>query len=182
LLTFAAVRSNDEVGSVLFTDRIEQWITPRKGKKHALRLVRDIIGAQPQGKGSDLGLAVRTVYESVKRRGICFVISDFKTASGLKELSLLSRKHDVVAVTIMDPLDYTFPKTGLLELQDPETEISSTCFGTSEQFRRSYTDFWTSHYKNWEDALKKRKIDTITINTGDDPVVKLLSFFRKRKS
>jgi uncharacterized protein (DUF58 family) len=82
----------------------------------------------------------------------------------------------------MDPLDYTFPKTGLLELQDPETHISTPCFGISDSFRTSYTHFWTVHYKNWEDALKKRKIDTITINTGDDPVVKLLSFFRKRKS
>lgn len=181
LLTFAAVYNNDKVGSVLFTDKIEQWITPRKGKKHALRLVRDIVGAQPKGQGSDLGLAVRTVYESLTRRGICFVISDFKTATGLKELALLSRKHDVVAVMVMDPLDRSFPETGLIELQDPETYATAPSFGRAFKFRHSYTEFWSAHFREWEWNLKKRKIETIIINTSDDPVEKLLSFFRKRK-
>lgn len=181
LLSFAAVSNNDKVGAVLFSDRIERWVPPRKGKKHALRLIRDTLGIVPEGKGSELATALRTVYESLPRRGICFVVSDFKTESGYKELTLLARKHDVIAVNITDPLDFSFPKTGVVDLRDSESGIIAPVLGKMARFQREYHDFWYQHYSQWLAACKRRKIDTITVNTEDDLVATLLAFFRRRK-
>ena len=181
LLSFAAVSNNDKVGAVLFSDRIEQWIAARKGKKHTLRLLNDLVRCTPVGKGSDLALAVRTVHESLPRRGICFIISDFKTESGYREMTLLARKHDVIAVTITDSLDFSFPAVGYLELIDSETGKETAGFGKSGRFRRAYHDFWYSKYDKWQQMCRKQKVDTLVIDTGDDVAEKLLAFFKKRQ-
>jgi uncharacterized protein (DUF58 family) len=181
LLSFAAVSNNDKVGAVLFSDRIEQWTAPRKGKKHTLRLLNDLLRCDPAGKGSDLALAVRTVHESLPRRGICFIITDFKTETGYKEMTLLARKHDVIAVTITDPLDFSFPAAGYLKLIDSETGRQTAGFGKSAQFKRAYYDFWYSRYEKWQQMCRKQKIDTLVIDTRDDVAEKLLAFFKKRQ-
>lgn len=181
ILALSAVRNNDRTGAIFFSDRIEHWVPPMKGKKHVMRLTRDILSIIPEGRGSDLGLALRSVYETLKRRGICVVLSDFRTDSGRKEMRILARKHDVIALKIVDPADFSFPVSGLIELRDPETGDTVLARGNSRKFFETYADFWEDYHLNWEKETLKGGVDILTINTTEDPVKKLVSFFNRRK-
>ncbi|MCK5673752.1 MAG: DUF58 domain-containing protein [Spirochaetales bacterium] len=182
LLAFSAVHNNDRVGAVFFTDRIEKWVPPRKGKKQVFRLVEDMMELKPVGKGSDLGNAIRTVYESLHRRGICVVISDFRVPPVWRELALLGKKHDVIALKITDPSDFKFPVSGLIELTDPET--GSTIYGSGRfrKFRRKYKDFWETNDIFWKRECLRRGVHTLSVSTEDDPVKELLGFFSSRRN
>jgi uncharacterized protein (DUF58 family) len=180
LLSFAAVANGDQVGAALFTDRIERWLPPMKGKRHVLSLIQDIFTLSPEGKGSDIRLALRTTHESLKRRGVCVVISDFKTDGYWKEMSLLSHKHDVIALKIADPLDYEFPETGLVQFRDPET--GERIYGRgSAAFRSHYQEFWEHHRRDWIRQCRRRRVDPLEVTTTDDPAARLLQFFKRRK-
>lgn len=181
LLSFAAIANNDRVGTVLFSDRIEHWVPPMKGKKHVLRMIDDVLTLEPQGQGSDLSLALRTTQESMKRRGICVILSDFRTTGYWRELSILSRKHDVIAIRLTDPLDQEYPRTGLLELQDPETQETLLGTGHSRKFRQEYHDFWELEQLTWRRECRRRGVATLEIGTTEDPVPKLMHFFEGRR-
>ncbi|HUV08184.1 MAG TPA: DUF58 domain-containing protein [Spirochaetia bacterium] len=181
ILAISAVMNNDRVGGVFFSNRIERWINPGKGKKHVLRLINDLMSSSKEGKGSDLALAVRTVSESLKRRGICVLISDFKTTGYWDELTHLSRKHDVIAVKIFDPVDYEFPPVGVVELEDPETGQVILGEGYSRRFRQSYEKFWDRHNLEWQNQCARRGVETLSLNTSEDPTVKLVQFFQRRR-
>lgn len=181
LLAYAAVHNGDRVCALLFSDKIEKWVPSSKRHTHASRLVRDLVTLVPRGRGSDLALAVRTVLETVKRRGICVVVSDFRTNVGLHELTLLSRKHDVIAAKITDPTDLNFPATGLIEIEDPETGASIAARPAARSFQRDYREFWQIENSIWEKNLRKRGIDILNVSTTDDPSERLLSFFNARK-
>ncbi|MCF7928522.1 MAG: DUF58 domain-containing protein [Spirochaetales bacterium] len=181
MLAFAATANNDRVGGLLFTDRIENWVPPNKGKTHSLRLVQDILSADPKGKGSDLGLAIRTTHEYMNRRGICIVISDFRSAGYWRDLSVLSKKHDVVAVRVYDPLDYQFPKGGLIRLEDPETGDQIYGAGFNPRFRQKYHEFWNVERMRWTAECNRRRIEYVEVGTEEDPAQKLIRFFRRRK-
>ncbi len=181
LLSAAAVRNNDRVGGVLFSDRIEKWIPARKGRRHAARLVQDLLTAEPVGRGSDLPAAIRTVLESMKRRGICVIISDFRAPVVWKEMSLLSRKHDVIALMMVDPLDEEFPARGLVELQDVESGDMLVAPGYSRRFRNRYRDYFSGLQEEWEDGLRRRNIEVLKLRTGEDPAPELIGFFERRR-
>ncbi len=181
LLAFAAVYNNDRAGALFFSDRIEKFVPPMKGKTHVLRLVQDLTQIQPRGTGSDLGLALRTAFDSLKRRGICVIISDFRTGTGYPELSLLSRKHDLIAVNITDPLDTEYPRSGLFELRDPETGETILGAGMSKSFREDYRFFWELQRKTWMNECRKRGVSPLLIGTNEDPVRKLADFFIRRR-
>ncbi|HOV62560.1 MAG TPA: DUF58 domain-containing protein [Spirochaetia bacterium] len=183
IFAIAAEANGDRVGAVFFSDRIEKWVPPRKGKKHVASLLHDMMfqDGWPKGRGSDLGAALRTVHESLKRRGICVVLSDFRTASGFKELSLIAKKHDVIACKVTDPSDREFPFLGSVELRDPEDGRTIYAAGGSRRYRRQYAEFWEMYNHSWEKECKRRGIDTLCVSTGDDPVAKLLAFMNRRK-
>ncbi|RKX93890.1 MAG: DUF58 domain-containing protein [Spirochaetes bacterium] len=181
LLAFSAVHNNDKVGAVFFSDRIEKWVPPMKGKKQVFRLIEDMMNIEAEGKGSDLKMAIRTVYESLNRRGICIILSDFRTPPCWKELSLLGKKHDLIALKITDPSDLDFPLSGLVELVDPETGATIYGSGRSGKFRREYREFWETNDIFWKRECRRRGISHLEISTVDDPVLKLLNFFSRRK-
>jgi uncharacterized protein (DUF58 family) len=181
LLAFSAVHNNDRVGAVFFSDRIEKWVPPRKGKKQVFRLVEDMMHLRPEGRGSDLALAIRTVYESLTRRGICVIISDFRVHPSWREMSLLSKKHDVIAVRLSDPSEKILPFTGLVQLRDPETGARITVPGGSRAYRKAYRSFWEAYHLFWERECRRRRVDTLSISTNDDPVLKLMHYFQGRK-
>ncbi len=181
LLAFSAVHNNDKVGAVFFSDRIEKWVPPMKGKKQVFRLIEDMMNVKAEGKGSDLKMAIRTVYESLNRRGICIILSDFRTPPCWKELSLLGKKHDLIALKITDPSDLEFPVSGLVELVDPETGATIYGSGRSKKFRREYREFWETNDIFWKRECRRRGIARLEISTVDDPVLKLLTFFSRRK-
>ena len=181
LLSLAGAVNNDRVGAVLFSDRIESWVAPRKGKRHALRLITDMVGIEPRGTGSDLSLALRTTGEALKRRGVVIVISDFKTTGYLPDLTLMGRRHDVIAVRVTDPVDRAFPATGLIRLDDPESRRTMLAPGRSERFRASYRDFWEQQRRTWLAECRKRGIGTMEISTDQDPAAQLIRYFEHRK-
>ena len=182
ILSLSAVKNNDRVGAAFFSDKIEKWIPPSKGRKHILSLIHELLKMKPKGRGSDLDLALKGVYRNLKRRGICFIISDFRTDGYWDSLSLLARKHDCVAVKIVDPIDFVFPRTGMLELEDPESGDILFADGTSPSFRQSYGHFWQEKQAVWEKACRRRGVETLTLSTSDDPGVEILRFFRRRRS
>ena len=181
LLSLAAIKNNDRVGAVFFSDRIEKWVPPKKGKKHALRLIKDMTGFSPRGKGSDLAQALRASGEALKRRGIVIILSDFKTGGYFKELSLLGRKHDVIALRIGDPVDLEYPVSGLVHLQDPETGEVVLGIGFSRKFKTGYEEFWQIHRRQWLRECERRGIATLEISTDEDPGTKLVQFFNRRR-
>ncbi|MFP4642718.1 MAG: DUF58 domain-containing protein [Spirochaetales bacterium] len=180
LLSFAAIRNNDRVGAGFFSDRIEHWIPPLKGRKHAMRIIQDMLVVRPQGKGSDLALALRTVGEALPRRGICVVISDFKTSDYYRELRTLARRHDTLAIRIVDPLDIEFPRSGLISLEDPESGREILAYG-SRAYRTDYHSFWQMHRRQWLRECGRRGVSTLEIRTDDDPAGRLIQYFKQRK-
>jgi uncharacterized protein (DUF58 family) len=180
LLALAAIENNDKVGGVVFTDRIENWIPPKKGKKHALRLMKSLGECEPAGSGSDLALALRASAEALKRRGIVFILSDFKTGEYHRELSYLSRKHDVIAVRIHDPTDAEYPDSGLVHLQDPETLEVVAGAGFSARFRRAYSEHNQTSRRNLMRDCARCGASLLEISTRDDPGTRLVQFFIHR--
>jgi uncharacterized protein (DUF58 family) len=180
LLAFAAVANNDRVGSLLFSDRIEKSVQPMKGKKHVLKQISTVLSFKADGKGSDLSLAFRSTAETMKRRGICVILSDFRSANYWSELTVLSSKHDVIAIRITDPIDRKFPVSGLVELQDPESGETIIGFGKSQKFRDEYAEFWEIERLNWINGCRRIGVDTLEISTEDDVAVKLMEYFNRR--
>lgn len=181
IFAVSAIKNNDMAGSLFFSDIIERCVAPAKGKKHVLRLIYDLHKIEAKGKGTELRLALRTVSESLKRRGICVIISDFKTDDYWNELTYLSRKHDVIAVKIYDPIDYNFPKLGLVELEDPESGKALISEGISGKFVKDYNDFWKEQRRDWILKCRRMGVETLEISTSEDPGLRLVDFFRKRK-
>lgn len=180
LLGFAAIQNSDRVGAVFFTDKIEKWIPPRKGKPHAMRLMGDMLRFKPTGRGSDLGLALRSSGEALKRRGIVFILSDFKTGGYQRELLILGRKHDVIALRIFSAADEEFPVAGLAYLEDPETRKVILSAGMSRKFRQEYADFRQAQRRRWIRDCGRLGISTVEISTLEDPGDKLTQFFKHR--
>jgi uncharacterized protein (DUF58 family) len=181
ILSLAAIKNNDRVGAAFFSDRIEKWIPPGKGRKHILSLIHELLKTKPRGSGTDLDLALKGVYRNLKRRGICFIISDFRTEGYWDSLSLLARKHDCVAVKIADPVDTLFPRTGIMELEDPESGEVLFADGSSPSFRQTYERYWQEKQAAWEAGCARRGVDTLTLSTSDDPGIEILRFFRRRR-
>lgn len=182
LLSLAAAVNNDRVGAVLFSDRIESWVAPKKGKRHVLRLIADTVRARPVGRGSDLALALRTIGEALKRRGIVIVISDFKTEGYLPDLTLIGRRHDVIAIRIVDPVDAEYPRTGAVQLEDPESRRTILAAGSSARFRAAYRRYREDQRREWLAECRRRRIGALEVHTNADPAQQLIRYFEQRKS
>ncbi|MBN2738243.1 MAG: DUF58 domain-containing protein [Spirochaetales bacterium] len=181
ILSISAVLQHDKVGALFFSDQLEKWVQPSQGRKHILRLIHDLLKIKPEGIGSELGRALRTMDESMKRRGVCIIISDFKTSQYEKELSLLARKHDVIAIKIFDSNDVVFPPMGFLEMRDVESDDIILTFGRSKAFREEFKAFEEHEHMYWKRLCRSLNVDTLEIETSDDPALKMFQFFQKRK-
>ncbi len=180
LAALAAEANNDKVGSLLFSDRIEEQILPRKGKKHVLKQITRVLAVKEGQGGSNLALACKTAAQSMKHRGICLILSDFRTGAYRTELTLLARRHDVIAIRLTDPLDEEFPSSGLVRLEDPESGKVFHALGT-RRMRGRYRDIRENEHSLWLKTCQVAGADTLEISTEDDPAVKLRHFFERRK-
>lgn len=184
VLAFSAITNNDKVGLLIFTDQVELFISPRKGRRHVLRLIRDLLAFEPGGRGTDLALALDTLNHVLKRRGIIFLISDFldPPQNYRSALRLSNRRHDVIAVTVSDPRERAkaWPNVGLVALEDAETgQIRWVDTG-----HRAWREVFNKRAAAWQAArnqvLRQAKVDRIDITTDKDYVLPLTTFFEQR--
>jgi uncharacterized protein (DUF58 family) len=181
LLAFSAIKNNDKVGLIIFTDRIEKFIRPQKGRSHVLRLIREVLYFRPEGTGTDVAGALEYLTKVIKRKSVVFVISDFLSEGFLRPLQLANRKHDVIAVRISDPREMKFENVGLIELEDAETGEIVLINTGSKQFRREFEARATEDNQNLIRALRMINIDMIGIRTDESYIAPLVKFFRMRE-
>jgi uncharacterized protein (DUF58 family) len=181
LLGISAVVNSDRVGGVFFSDRIEKWVPPIKGKRNVLRIISDLLTMKPVGRGSNLALALRAVGKFLKRKSICVIVSDFKTAGYLHEMSIVARKHDCIAVRLCDDDEFEFPVHGTVELEDPETGRTVLAAGNEAGFRKAYASYRKHTVRRLADECAHRRVDLIELAVSDDPAVKLAEFFDRRR-
>ncbi|HYE95323.1 MAG TPA: DUF58 domain-containing protein [Rubricoccaceae bacterium] len=187
LLAFSALRNNDKVGLLLFTDRVERFVPPKKGRRHALRLVRDLFAHRPAHRGTRLGSALDHARRVLRRRAIVVVVSDFLDAQLLtgaftfeQPLRALAQKHDVVAVRLLDERETALPPVGLLALTDAETGRPVLVDTSSPRVREAFADRAAVRERSLHAALRRARVDTVTVRTGEDYAVPLAAFFRRR--
>ena len=185
VLGFSALRNHDKVGLVMVTDRIERSVPPKKGKRHVLRLLRDLFAHVPQGTGTDLTAALDHVLRVQRRRAIVVLVSDFLVPTerqpGLaKALRVVSQKHDVVAVRLVDPREEALPAVGLLRVVDSETGRAALVDTSSPRVRAAFARRAADRSAAVEATLKASRVDHVTLRTDEDYVEPLSSFFRHR--
>ena len=180
LLAFSAIKNNDKVGLVCFTDTVEHFVAPRKGKRHVLRVVRDILRFQPQQSGTNIETALAFVDQVLKPHSVVFLISDFKDTGYEKQLRLSSKRHSLVAVTLQDRRELELPDVGLIELEDAESGETMIVDTRSEEARQLYTEINQRADAECRQIFRGSQVDSILIRT-DEPYVKpLIQFFRQR--
>jgi uncharacterized protein (DUF58 family) len=183
VLAFAAIANNDKVGLLIFSDQIELHIPPRKGRNHILRVIRDLLAVRPAHRGTDLSLALRTVTRLLKRRAIVFMISDFLAPpeTYARQLTQLSRRHDVIAITLTDPLEKEWPSVGLIGLRDAETGAVQWVDTASKQWSQNFQAQTQRLVKARDAALAQARVDRIDISVDGDYVRALTRFFQQRE-
>ncbi len=182
MLAFAAVRNNDKVGLILFTDRVEKFIPPRKGRKHILRILRELLAFEPQGRGTDLRVALDYLNRMLKRRGIVVLVSDFQAdpETYRKAMTIAGKKHDVIAIDLRDPMESEIAPVGLLALQDAETgelvEVDTSDKAWRAAFAKRMQEYEAAKKRVWNGA----RVERIVMETPDDHIGALTRFFRGR--
>lgn len=182
VLSFAATTNNDKVGLVIFTDRIELFIPPRKGRRHVLRVIRELLAFEPQGQGTDIKLALDTVNRVLKRKGIVFLVSDFlvQPEHYRQTLFVTNRRHDLIAVDLHDPLESEIARVGLLALEDAETGDMVLIDTASRAWRAGFEERAHQLEEAKNRIFIRTGIDQIKVTTDRDYVFALALFFQKR--
>ena len=186
LLAFAAIRNNDKVGLIVFTDRVELSIPPSKGRTHVLRLIRELLRFEPEGRGTDLAVALEYLGRVTHKRGVVFLVSDFLSPGVLaeqsgKQLRVLARRHDLIAVTVGDRRERELPDIGLIELEDAETGECVLIDTSSARVRRDYAADARRRGAERRSFFRSTGIDEVEVMTGQDYVRDLRKLFRRRE-
>ena len=182
VMSFAATTNNDKVGLLLFTDRVESLVPPRKGRSHVLRMVRDLLLFQPEGTGTDITLALNTVHRMLKRRSIVFLVSDFLAdpESYRQAMLVTNRRHDVVAFDLSDPMEHEISNVGVIALEDAESGKLRLVDTGSREWRREFDDRVARLEEGKRDVLITAGVDRIGVTTEKDYVAEVGAFFKTR--
>lgn len=180
VLAMAATQNQDRIGLLLFTDRIEKYVPPRKGSPHCQRLIRDLLAFRPEGSGTALSPAIDHLTHMLKRRSVIFLISDFDSPPFSRPLSVLAKRHDVVAVTVNDPTEKSLPAVGLVDVLDPETRQTRT-LDLSARGARTYAALRAREREERDLVLASAGTDRITLATDRPFVPELAAYFRRRE-
>lgn len=180
LLAFSAIKNNDKVGLIIFTDRIEKFVPSKKGRSHVLRVLRELLYHRPQGHGTDIAMALQYLSRVTTRRAVVFLVSDFLSEDYEKALRIANRRHDLVAITITDPRELELPNIGFVELEDAETGetllVDTSDLGVQHEFVTT-----TDEARRLRDRLfRSMSVDSIDIRTDMSYVEPLIRFFRQR--
>ncbi len=180
LLAFSAIKNNDKVGLICFTDTVEHFVAPRKGKRHVLRVVRDILHFQPKQPGTNIETALAFVDRVLKPHSVVFLISDFKDSGYEKQLRLSSKRHSLIAITLQDRREVELPDVGLIELEDAESGERVVIDTRAAEARHLYTELNRRADTERQQVFRANQVDSIHIRTDESYVKPLIQFFRQR--
>lgn len=180
-LAFSAIQNNDKIGAVFFSDKIEKFIPPKKGKKHILFIIRELLDFKPESRGTDIAMAMRYLTDAMKKRCTIFLISDFIDSSDYrKPLSIACNKHDVMALQVYDKRDAKLPDVGLMQICDLETGVTRWIDTSSSKVRKAYDKWWYDRQQEMSVTLRSSRVDYSSVATDEDYVVALMSLFKNR--
>ena len=181
VLGFSAIKNNDKVGLILFSDSIEKFIFPKKGKSHVLRVIRELLYTDPKNTGTSIGNSLDYLLKVAKRKSVVFIISDFIDSGYNSSLKIVSKKHDLIAIQLYDPAEYKIPNIGLAKVEDPETGEMFWIDTTSKRAMKELQDDIRLKQSKFSKNAKKIGFDLIPVSTDEDFVDPLMSFFKKRE-
>ncbi|MGI9087568.1 MAG: DUF58 domain-containing protein [Chthoniobacterales bacterium] len=181
LLAFSAIRNNDKVGLLLFSDQVELYIPAKKGRSHTLRLIREILYFHPQGRGTDPALALRYLNKVVTRRAVVFFVSDFQAGDFSRELAVSGRRHDFIAIHVEDEREQVLPNIGIITLEDAETGEQIEINTGDRSTRSHFAELAQARAVELNRTLHRNNIDTISLRTGEDYLPGLRAFFKQRE-
>lgn len=180
-IAFSAIQNNDKIGVVFFSDHIEKYIPPKKGRKHILYIIREMLDFKPQSRMTDIGGAMEFISGVMKRRCTAFVLSDFYERNDFTQpLTIANRKHDVVAIQVYDHWDRQMPDLGLVRMVDAETGVEQYVDTSSRRLRDAHHRYWMKRQMRLNETLQKCNVDSISVATDEDYVKQLLLLFKKR--
>jgi len=180
VLAFSAIQNNDKIGVIFFSDSIEKFIPPKKGKSHILRIIRELIDFKPEHRNTDIASALRYLTQAIKKRCTTFVISDFIDDDFENALTIANKKHDVVALKIFDKREQEIPSIGLIKIKDAETGEYSWIDTSNKKVRENYAKWWSNNDKIVTEMFKKSGVDVANIRTDQDYVRSLIALFKRR--
>lgn len=180
-LAFSAIQNNDKIGVIFFTNKIEKFIPPKKGKKHILYIIRELIDFQPENSQTDLAMALKFLTNAIKKRCTAFLISDFIDVYDYSNaLTIANRKHDLVALQVYDKLDVALPSVGLMKILDSETGEEMWIDTSSKRTREDYNKYYQKQLFTVQQAFTQSRVDNVSMTTDQDYVKALLALFQKR--
>ena len=181
VLTFSAINNNDKVGMIFFSDKMEKYIPPKKGRQHALYIVRSLLTVEPSKKGTNLDDAIKFFSRSVKQRSIAFLLSDFLSTGYDDDLKVIGNKHDVIGIRVYDKMDMQLPDAGLMQVEDAETGSSRWIDSSNALVRYNYQQHFMQESEICKNYFRKAGAELLHVRTDDDYVKILQQFFIKRK-
>lgn len=181
ILAFSALKNNDKVGLILFTDKIEKFVPPRKGRKHVLRIIREVLSFEPEGKATNLRGALEYMNNAIKKRSIAFLISDFMDDGFEKILRIVGRKHDLIGIVLDDRREKEIPNIGLVKLSDAETGEERWIDTSSDRLRRQMQLYIKEKEKIRKSVFITSRLDSVEVTTGSNYIQPLVQFFRRRE-
>ena len=179
-LAFSALQNNDKVGLILFSDQVELYIPPSKGKTHVLRIIRELIEFKPLSKKTDIKVALEFLTRILKKKSITFILSDFISSDYEKSLKIISKKHDLTGIKVYDKFEEAIPNLGLVQMFDQETEEVKMIDTSSKSLRDSYKKEMSLNFKKFNDLFTKNGAGTISCRTDESYIKKLLNYFKNR--
>ncbi len=180
LLAFSAIKNNDKVGLIIFSDRVEKYVAPKKGKSHVLRVIRELLYHKPQGHQTNITEALEFLSRVTQRRAVVFLVSDFIASGYEKALQIANKRHDLVTITITDPREQVLPSIGLVELEDAETGETFLVDTGDADLRDEFSSQAEQRKQDRESVFKSMNIDTVNINTQQSYIDPLIRFFKMR--
>ena len=180
-LAFSAIQNNDKIGVIFFSDKIEKFIPPQKGRRHILYIIRELIDFRPDDRQTDINQALKYLTNAIKKRCTAFLLSDFIDHGNYHDaLTIANRKHDIVAIQVYDRRETELPSVGLMKVRDAETGQERWIDSSSKRVREAYRTWWDKRQAEMNAAFQKSRIDAVSIRTEDDYVKALLALFDKR--
>ena len=180
-LAFSAIQNNDKIGVIFFSDRIEKYIPPQKGRKHILYIIREMLDFHPQSQKTDVGMALEYLTRVMKRRCTAFVLSDFYTRADFSTvLQIANRKHDVAAIQVYDKRDKELPDVGLIKVRDAETGHDIYIDTSSKKLRQAHTRYWMEREETLRQTFAKSNVDWVSVATDEDYVKQMMLLFASR--